>query len=104
MTTIEAKITSPTGVSVTMEITMTLGAWLRLRDDLQASISGPTASRPKNDYTKRVIEAIDDFADQLEKPANLYTSRGMAVEAVAPPKPETDLDYEKGVVYAIGNT
>ncbi len=86
MTTIEAKITSPSGVNVTMEITMTLSSWLRLMDDLAASII--QGSRPKNDYTKQLIDAIDAFSSELSKPSSLYISPGMASVMYEPPQEE----------------
>ena len=87
MTTIEAMVTNPTSVNVTMTITMTLSSWLRLMDDLELGIKAQ-APQPKNDYTEQLIEAIDAFSSRLSKSSSLYVSPGMGTVSVEPKKEE----------------
>ncbi len=86
MTTIKAKLKSPTGVEVTMEITMTLGSWLRVRDDLSACLESKPG--PKNNDTEQLINAIGDLAEKLRDPVTLYVSPGMAKVKYEPPQEE----------------
>lgn len=88
MTVIKAKLERPTGVEVTMEITMTLSAWLRVRDNLDGCITNKPGME-KTDSGK-LVEAIDALAVKLQDPVTLYFSPGMATVEFEPIKNEGD--------------
>ena len=73
---------------VTMEITMTLSGWLRLRDDLDGCLKAKPG--PKNTNSEILVEAIDDLAEKLVDQKTLYFSRGMATVEMEPIKDEGD--------------
>ena len=86
MTVIKAKLERPTGVDVTMEITMTLSGWLRLRDDLDGCLK--TKPGPTNSDSEILVEAIDALAVKLQDPVTLYFSPGMATVKCEPNQEE----------------